>query len=164
MFGNTPLDAFKALLGALCIPPVVSGQLHHTVVLALGLIGRDLQAAGFGEEAEPTFAASGLSRSHFEEYVTMLATLVKGLTRTRDAEGFPIAFKRDKAGYIFPDQQASHRGDPGSPANASVNKKIAMSFVKGLSQMEAYQAACNSPDMKWVCPALCSVNLNAKIH
>lgn len=154
-FLNRSLVDFKKALDTICDPVLETGLLHHSSLLAMGLLSRHVFRAGLPAD-DPNHLDSPLTRSHITAFKTKFTAVKKRVhdgpaAKLLDEYDLP-AHTMDKSGICWPDVLPLRAGDEGSPAMAAQERKRAREFVTGLSDLPTYVDICNSPDMKWVSP------------
>lgn len=155
-FLNKNLADFKSLLNALCDPVREQGLLHHSSLLAMGLLTHHVLRADLPSD-HPNFLKCGLNTAHkavFKETLAIFLKAVKGgpAAQLLDKYDFP-AHKEDKSGIRWPRELPLRAGDEGSPAMAAQDRRRAIEFVTGLSNIPTYVDTC-SAETKWVSPCL----------
>lgn len=137
------------LLRLLINEVIVTGHISHYVLLAVGLIGRELDIRPF-----PKGNSSGKppTTSHSDAYNRTLSALVTAVVpkwweNFQPGEGFPTVFTDDKIGYIWSPTLPQLDYEDGSPAAAIYgtsglgDRKAGITFMQGLSDIPAYQNA-----------------------
>lgn len=156
-FLNKSLDDFKDILNAICDPVLEQGLLHHSSLLAIGLLYHHVLRAELPQD-NPDHLICGLSQEHIAAFKMKFGDVNKCVqhgpaSEPLDAFDFPPHTK-DKAGLCWPKELPLRAGDEGSPSMAARDRKRARKFVIGLSDLPTYVDACKNPNMKWVNPFL----------
>lgn len=143
-FHQMDMQAFQAFLSSLLQNTKDSGFIHHSTLLAMGLILRELQATLFNnEQREPP---SLMTPAHHTLILGELqATCTKVLaTAAEHAPVFPPDGMEDNIGFICygPEDMVSPNTQPGSPLEATSGQRNgAVQYLKALSSLEVYQHA-----------------------
>lgn len=142
------LEEFKILLRNLTETQITECTISHPTILALGLVGRDLEASML-QVAEVGGPHLEDKREHWDEYHVILKILAAETKPVEPTpEGYPGKWIEDLEGYVWADTVPSLEGEAGSPADVAGDRKKMAKFVVNLSPLQSYSQA--SSDMAWV--------------
>ncbi|KZP29244.1 hypothetical protein FIBSPDRAFT_885025 [Athelia psychrophila] len=141
------LDAFRPLVDSLLHGPTTSGFIHHSSLLAVGLLFREVRLAHRDRDAGAS--ADVLNTDHYNYLLQQVHTArgkVVGMAEETYAIFPPI--EPEKNGFVFDrDFMSAFQAqvEPGSPLEAvNGTRATALAYLKSLSSAEAYQHAVAS--------------------
>ncbi|KZP11199.1 hypothetical protein FIBSPDRAFT_899194, partial [Athelia psychrophila] len=136
------LDTFRRLVDSLLHGPTTSGFIHHSSLLAVGHLFREVQLAH--QDRDAGASTEVLNTDHYNYLLQQVHTArgkVVGMAEETYAIFPPI--EPEKNGFVFDQDFMSAfqaQVEPGSPLEAvNGTRTTALAYLKSLSSAEAYQ-------------------------
>lgn len=141
------LESFRMMVDQILQRSKESRFIHHSNLLAVGLLLRELQRALFN--SDPVVSPTAFTQQHYEYLIQEVNTTSAKVAQEGD-ECLPIfttedsTLTPDKNGLIFAPAMIAEDAEKGSPLEASKGTKAAaMKYFKSLSSLEVYLHAAD---------------------